>query len=182
MSYRARIVAGVVVEFAQAIEGFTLAQCYPPEFLAECSAAPDDVQPGWAATQGADGGWTFAAPVPRVVAPVAPTVTALGFLGLFTPAEQAAVFTAAPHDPALFGFLFQLACAGSVQLDDPRVRAGVRLLGSGGLVAPHRPAQVLGNVAADAVTFDAARATEGTPARVDAVGFDTARATEAPTP
>jgi len=103
------------------------------------------------------------------------TVSSLEFLSLFTPQEQAAVFTTAPQSPALLGFLFRLACAGSVQLDDPRVIAGVGLLGSGGLVAPSRPAQVLGNILADAVTFDSASAVELGPVLADAVSFDTSR-------
>lgn len=178
MPRRARIVAGVVVEFAQAVQGFTLPECYPAAFLAECSPAPDDVQPGWTATQDADGAWSFSAPAPRVVAPVAPVVTSLGFLDLFTADEQAAVFAAAPRSPALLGLLFQVACAGSVHLDDPRVIAGLGLLHSGGLVAPKRAAQVLARTFADGVSFDAASATDAGPARPDAVAFDLDRATE----
>jgi len=178
MSRCARIVAGVVVEFAQVVEGFDLARCYPPAFLAECSPAPDDVQPGWTAAQDADGGWSYAAPVPPRTPVIVQTVSSLAFLNLFTEQERDAVFTAAPHSPALFGFLFQLACAGSVQLNDPRVIAGVGLLGSGGLVAPSRPSQVLGNILADAVTFDIANAVELGPVLADAVSFDTSRFSE----
>ena len=112
--------------------------------------------------------------------PPAPrTISSLDFLGLFTAEEQAGVFTAALKSPDLLGLLFQVACAGTVQLDDPRVVAGLDLLQDTGLVAPSRSAQVLRNVSADAVLFDTARAVESPPARADAVAFDVARAVEA---
>lgn len=178
----ARIAAGVVVEIVQAVEGFALAECYPAAFLADCGEVPGDAEPGWTATRGADGAWACAAPALPTPPVLVPTVTALGFLGLFTAEEQAGVFAAALRKPDLLGLLFQVACAGTVQLTDPRVIAGVGLLQGAGLVAPSRPVQVLGNVAApaaaDAVSFDVARATESDPARADAVTFDFARATE----
>lgn len=157
------------------ITGFDPAGRYVPSLLwvdvAPFNPAPG---PGWSAVQDGDS-WSFAAPTPLVPPIVVPSVTALDFLNLFTDAEQTAVFAAAPQDPALFGFLFKLACAGTVRLADPRVIAGVGLLGSGGLVAPSRPAQVLGNILADAVTFDSASAVELGPVLADAVSFDTSR-------
>ena len=65
----ARICNGIVQEYPVAIApGFTLAQCYHPEYVASCAAVPDGVTPdvGWTATQNGST-WTFAAPVAPVL-------------------------------------------------------------------------------------------------------------------
>ena len=79
-------------------------------------------------------GWTGPAATPA-------PVTFLGFLALFTAAEQAAIV--ATTDPRIRLFCLMAAGATFVNLMDPRVIAGAQLLESLGLLRAGRAAQVL---------------------------------------
>jgi len=54
----ARLFNNVITEFLVPVIGFTLAQCFHSELLAQCVSAPDNAQVGWVYSNGA-----FAAPV-----------------------------------------------------------------------------------------------------------------------
>ncbi len=181
MTRWARVVAGVVQDCLSATQDALTSDWYAPSFFAQLSPCPDDVQPGWTAVQGPDGAWSYAEPVPVVVAP---SISSLAFLDSFPPAVKAAIYaTLCPHAPELFGYVIEACAAGTMVLTDPRVLAGLGLVAASGFITPEGAAQVLGNSApasTDRVTFDVSRATESTPARADAVRFDTARAVEHP--
>jgi hypothetical protein len=64
MENYAYVLNGVVVVYPVPIQtGFTLAQCYHADYVANCVAVPAGVtpQPGWVATE-TGGVWSFAAP------------------------------------------------------------------------------------------------------------------------
>ena len=64
MANMARISDGVVIEVLKPIDGFSVADCFHPDILADCVPCGDDVQPDWIVTE--DG---FAAPEVEPVAP-----------------------------------------------------------------------------------------------------------------
>jgi hypothetical protein len=73
--------------------------------------------------------------------PPATQVSFLGFLALFTATEQAAIVNSV--DPRIKLFCLMAAGAQYVDLTDPRVVAGTKLLESLDLIASGRAAQVL---------------------------------------
>jgi hypothetical protein len=91
-------------------------------------------------------GWTFANGVyakPAAAAPVYPTtgLSFLQFLALFAPAEQAAIV--ASTDTQVRLFVLMADGAGTLDLTNPQVVAGVNYLASVQLIAAARVATIL---------------------------------------
>ena len=77
---------------------------------------------------------------PRALAPPPPpvtTISALAFIGRFTTAEQSALMTANP----MWGL--QIAAAGTVDVTDPRVIAGIDAAVKAGALTQSRMTQIL---------------------------------------
>lgn len=136
---------GVVIEPLielpdDAIPGETV---FRPEFaknMTDVTAMTIRPDIGWAFSVNADGVPTFTAPT----APAAPPSTRrdfLGFLALFSAAEQAAVVNST--DPRIRLFCLMAAGASYVDLADPRVVSGTQLLENLGLIGLGRADQVL---------------------------------------
>jgi hypothetical protein len=90
-------------------------------------------------------GWTYANGVfTPVVAPVAYQTGGLSFLqfmALFTPTEQAAIVNSTDTQVKLF--VMMATGAGSIDLGNPEVIAGINYLGKANLVASARVATIL---------------------------------------
>lgn len=91
-------------------------------------------------------------PTPYTPPPAPPTtLTFLQFMGLFTTAEQEAIVSSTDTQTKLF--LLMASGAGTIQLDNPEVIAGVGYLAATststppgpGLIAPARVARILSN-------------------------------------
>lgn len=78
--------------------------------------------------------------------PAAPPLNFLGFLALFTADEQAAIVNST--DPRVKLFCLMAAGAAFVDLTDPRVAQGTKLLEAQALIAAGRADQVLAGQAA----------------------------------
>ena len=70
-------------------------------------------------------------------------LTSAGFVARFTPAEYASIIAAAETDEDVAVLIAQLTASPYVALDDPRLEPGLALLVSAGLLAPHRPAEIV---------------------------------------
>jgi hypothetical protein len=71
------------------------------------------------------------------------TLPALAFRDRFTAAEELAITTAAMSQPAIRVFLDRSTAAAEINLDDPRIVAGIDALVAAGLLAPARRAAIL---------------------------------------
>lgn len=81
------------------------------------------------------------APAP-VAAPAQQPISWLEFMGLFTPAEQAAIATSTNQTVAVFRMM-ATGLGGDMNLADPRVAQGLDALVAAGLIAAARKADVL---------------------------------------
>jgi hypothetical protein len=77
--------------------------------------------------------------------PITPSsvITSLAFHNRFTDAEQLAVATAATSNPNVFNFYLLLALAGTVDLANAIVIAGVDALSTAGVITSDRATQIL---------------------------------------
>ncbi|MGD0026114.1 MAG: hypothetical protein ABSC37_16100 [Xanthobacteraceae bacterium] len=94
----------------------------------------------------------FPTPTPYTAPPAPPpTLTFLQFMALFTAAEQAAIVNSSDTQSKIF--LLMATGAGTLQLDNPEVIAGVNYLATAstatppgpGLITAARAAQILAN-------------------------------------
>jgi hypothetical protein len=110
--------------------------------IANPASAPANVD---CSNPAAQVGWTFASGVyTPVTAPVVYQTSGLSFLqfmDLFSPPEQAAIVTSADTQVRLF--VLMASGAGSLDLANPLVVAGVNYLASTTLVSPSRVAAIL---------------------------------------
>ena len=70
-------------------------------------------------------------------------LTSAGFVARFTPAEYAGIITAAETDSGIAALVGELTASPYVVFDDPRLDPGLAMLVSAGLLAPHRPAEIV---------------------------------------
>jgi hypothetical protein len=135
-------VSGVqtVVDVLIPAEGMNVDQTFPPEVLGAAKQAPDEIDRGWLTK---DGGRSFVAPpAPPPLAPESATqMTFMGFLSLFTQAEQAAIVSSDNVQIKLFCLM--AAGANFVDLEDLRTIAGTKELETLGLIGKGRADQVL---------------------------------------
>ncbi len=106
-------------------------------------------------------GWTFSGTVfsaPAVVAPLAPRLTSLEFMGLLTAAEQVAIATAAQSNASVLVWLLKISGALYVDLGDSATVGGVQAMVAAGLLTPARAAAILANQVPPAVTATSATA------------------------
>jgi hypothetical protein len=129
---------GAVHDILEPLAGLSISECFPASLLADAIEAPDEVQIGWLSL---DGGKTYSAPsAPPQAAPTTQH-DFLGFLNLFTEAEQAAIVSSDNGQIRLFCLM--AAGANFVDLVDPRTVAGTNELEKLGLIGKGRAAQVL---------------------------------------
>ncbi len=109
-------------------------------------------------------GWSFSGTVfsaPAVVAPAAPKLTSLQFLGLLTAAEQQAIMTAGLANASVMLWLLKVTGATFVDLGDPTTIAGVDAIAAVGLLTSARAAAILANQAPPATTTTTATTVSG---------------------
>lgn len=70
-------------------------------------------------------------------------ITSAAFIARFTPAEYAAIRTAAETNPQVAGLIEQLTTSPNVAMDDPRLEPGLALLASEELITPERATELL---------------------------------------
>lgn len=70
-------------------------------------------------------------------------ITSAAFLARFTPAEYAAICTAAESSPEVATLIEQLTSSPNVSFSDPRLEPGLQLLVSLELLAPERVSELL---------------------------------------
>lgn len=108
-----------------------------------CIERTGDVGPGFTTT---DGGATF---TPSAPVPASSRVSKIAFIHRFTDGEFVGVLTAAQQSMALASWVKKLdmvtpeADGTSLDLTDPQVIGGVKLLEQSGLIAVGRAAQIL---------------------------------------
>lgn len=112
------------------------AEHYPREMPWE--PCPENVVAGW--TSDLKG---FSAPVAPPPLPKPTVMSPLAFLGRLTTAEYAAVCSAALSNAGLLAWVLQATAAQSVDLADPRTKAGLDALVAAGLLTAEREAAIL---------------------------------------
>jgi len=70
-------------------------------------------------------------------------ITSAAFMARFTPAEYAAIVTAAEQSPEVAALVEQLTASPTVALDDPRLQPGLELLAGAGLIDEARIPELL---------------------------------------
>jgi hypothetical protein len=110
----------------------------------DCSATPG-VAFGWTAMLGDDGVWSFTPPVtpPVEPEPKPQQITSTAFLNRFTDQERGALYTAAMSNPQMLGLLITCAAAGTIDLTDDGVQAGINGLVPGVLATTARASAIL---------------------------------------
>ncbi|HEY1944128.1 MAG TPA: hypothetical protein VGH40_18600 [Roseiarcus sp.] len=133
MAQYALIEAGVV---ANLVEWDGATPYEPPNgaTLSPVSSLPPGVAIGWA--QGAGGAWIAppASPAPALL-------TFLQFMALFTPTEQAAIVTSSDTQVKLF--VIMASGAGTLDLTNAEVIAGVDYLASSGVITAAEATRIL---------------------------------------
>ena len=84
----------------------------------------------------------LSAAYPAGVPGTATSVPQQSFIGMFTPAEQAAIIAAAPLDANML-WMAQIVAMQPISLTDPAIIAGINALAANGVITPARAAAIL---------------------------------------
>lgn len=73
-----------------------------------------------------------------------PTISKSEFLHRFTATERTAILTASKSSIVVEGYLFLIQARDTIELSDPEISSGVRLIEQAGIIAAGRASQILG--------------------------------------
>ncbi len=138
MTKYARIREHIVQDLFDTPDGFTIAQCFPPDLAALYVPVPP--------TLNVIHGWHYDSGVftqPDVMGPKPTVVTFNNLIGRLTQEERVALATTAQSNPQILIWMTMGAAANQVNLLSPDTSAGMGVLQQAGILTSQRVSEVL---------------------------------------